>query len=90
MALERPLDPALIPSEALINDDWVFYAQQTIKDHGDLYRFYLHTSSDPIAIDGGAYGQQTIHPLAIGAEDEAYLVSALQTERSATNIQGPH
>ena len=78
MALGRPLDPALIPSEALINDDWVFYAQQTIEDHGDLYRFYLHTSSDPIAIDGGAYGQQTIHPLAIGAEDEAYLVSALQ------------
>jgi len=73
-----PADPALIPTSALIDKDWVFYAQQTIDDHGDLYRYYLHTSAAPISIDGGSYGRQTINPLAISASDEAYLVASLQ------------
>jgi len=68
----------LIPTSALIDKDWVFYAQQTIDDHGDLYRYYLHTSAAPISIDGGSYGRQTINPLAISASDEAYLVASLQ------------
>ena len=74
----EPRDRALIPSSALIDNDWVFYAQQTIEDHSDLYRYYLHTNTIPVAVDGGSYGAQTISPLAISASDEAYLVATLQ------------
>ena len=74
----RPRDPTLIPSRALIDKDWVYYAQQTIEDHGDLYRYYLHTNAAPVEINGGSYGPQTINPLAISSSDEAYLVETLQ------------
>jgi len=73
-----PEEPALIPTSALIDKDWVFYAQQSIDDHGGLYRYYLHTSSAPTAINGGSYGRQTINPLAISASDEVYLVATLE------------
>jgi len=67
----------LIPTNSLIDSAWVGYAQQTISDHGSLYRYYLHTSSDPIEIGGGPYGRQTINPLEIPRNEEDFLVASL-------------
>jgi serralysin len=69
---------SVIPTQALIDQDWVAYANQTLADHGGLYRYYLHTTAAPVVIGGGPYGSQTITPVAISTADEDFLVAALE------------
>lgn len=63
----------MVATSALVDEGWVDYARQTIQDHGGLYRYYIHTTSQPISIGGGPYGRQEIQPLSIESSDIDFL-----------------
>ena len=67
----------LIESHILIDSHWVDHARLAIGNYNSIYRYYIHSSSEPVEIGGGPYGNQTIHPLHISSDDEEFLISSI-------------
>ena len=68
----------LIQVKALVDEDWVEYAKQTINDNGSHYSYYIHISNEPIEIGGGPYGRQTIYPLDMSYSDQRFVIESLE------------